>query len=65
MNDCLDCRKRVGNGGIPRVYFSTESDVGGYYPAHVRCEQCGLSVSGDKTDESAIVAWNAKWRMYV
>jgi hypothetical protein len=58
LNPCRTCLDRWGNEGVVELFHMTESDHGGYYPAKVRCYQCKTERCGDKTDESAIVAWN-------
>lgn len=55
---CKDCKQRLGNNGLPVYYFSTASDDGSVYPAHIRCEQCGLCVHGGVTEESVTNKWN-------
>lgn len=50
MNPCKRCKKRLGNNGLPVLMARTESDVGGYYPAHVG--------PGRATEAIAVLAWN-------
>lgn len=58
MNPCKRCKKRLGNNGLPVLMARTESDVGGYYPAHVLCTQCGHRGPGRATEAIAVLAWN-------
>jgi hypothetical protein len=62
---CQKCKAKYGNNGIPRLYRRTESDMGGYYPAHVRCEQCSTDGPGRASSERAIEAWNEGQRTRV
>lgn len=59
---CAKCKKKFGNKGLPSLYERTESDAGGYYPAHIRCEQCSVDGPGRTNNEAAIKAWNALQR---
>lgn len=59
---CQKCKAKYGNNGIPRLYERTESDMGGYYAAHVLCEQCSTSGPGRASNERAIEAWNVAQR---
>ena len=58
LKPCKRCTPLIGNGVLLTLFHMTESDIGGYYPASVMCEQCHRQIWGRKTDESAIVAWN-------
>jgi hypothetical protein len=55
---CQKCKAKYGNSGIPQLYKRTESDMGGYYAAHVLCEQCRTDGPGRASNEKAIEAWN-------
>jgi hypothetical protein len=59
-NACAKCMKRFGNPGVLTVFHSTESDMGGYYPAHVRCSQCATDGPGRKKVNDAVIAWNKR-----
>jgi hypothetical protein len=59
---CFKCKTKLGNDGILHLYRRTESDEGGYYPALVRCEQCGKTGPGRASSERAITAWNKTQR---
>lgn len=61
LNPCARCLQRHGNEGVLTLFHSTDCDEdndGGYYPAYVSCSQCRQYVAGERTDESAIEAWN-------
>ena len=58
LKPCNRCTPLIGNGVLLTLFHSTESDIGGYYPASVMCNQCRRQIWGGKTDESAIKAWN-------
>jgi hypothetical protein len=58
LKPCNRCTPLIGNGVLLTLFHSTESDIGGYYPASVMCNQCRRQIWGGKTDESAIKVWN-------
>ena len=58
LKPCKRCTPLIGNGVLLTLFHMTESDIGGYYPASVMCNQCRQQIFGGKTDDSAISAWN-------
>jgi hypothetical protein len=62
LRPCKRCKKKWGNEGLPRLYERTESDTGGYYPAHIRCEQCRHCGAAGDSSEEAISNWNFEMR---
>ena len=55
LNPCTKCK-----GSDLSLFHTTESDMGGYYPANVFCNQCRRRIVGKKTDDSAVKAWNRR-----
>lgn len=60
VHGCKRCWKKFGNPGILTIFGKTDSDIGGYYPAHVHCDQCQVDGSGRLTPERAVDIWNRK-----
>jgi hypothetical protein len=60
IKPCKRCQKEFGNDGKPHLYERTESDAGGYYSAHVRCEQCRAVGPRRASSGAALEAWAAK-----
>jgi len=60
LNPCEKCFKKFQNEGCLTVFPLTQSDTGGYYPAHVYCSQCRTRGPGRVKVETAIAAWNKK-----
>lgn len=58
LNACKKCWEKYHNPGCLTVFSATESDCGGWYPAHVRCNQCGTNGPGMRSAAESIAEWN-------